>query len=193
MAEYPIIFSAPMVRAILDGRKTMTRRLAWTGREKRWSEYFEAEMSSGPKCATVWQRVQPGDRLWVREAWTISVLHDGKRFIYAADDDRTRRTMLYRWYSPIHMPRRASRITLEVTATRIERLQEISDDDVEAEGAIIGGVQDWDCQTHGEHCHCGESSPQDVFRRLWDSLHKPPHAWADNPEIVVLSFRRMEP
>lgn len=77
---------------------------------------------------------QPGDQLWVREKWAISALHDGPRVVYAADGDWSGRAIAHRWNSPIHMPRRWSRITLEITGIRAERLREISEEDARAEG-----------------------------------------------------------
>ena len=126
MIERPIIFSATMVRALLAGRKTMTRRLAW---QKPLRPVL---------LPTAWQRIRPGDRLWVREIW-----YPGQA---AADPIRYRATYgsgptSFAWRSPIHMPRAASRLTLAVTATRIERLQAITAADaIDLFGAKIAGA-----------------------------------------------------
>lgn len=201
MAERPIIFSAPMVRAILAGRKTMTRRLAW--RECTSAacpgvpcDHCSARPHLQRRLATFWQRARPGDQLWVRETWAVDAPLDQVR---RENEDAIPPEMghgpYYRatevapetlkWRSPIHMPRHASRITLEVAAARVERLQVISADDCRAEGHPIGPA----CYPQEVH----DDAARDWFMDLWDSLHKPPHAWADNPEVVVLTFRRIEP
>lgn len=128
MTDIPIIFSAPMVRALLAGRKTMTRRLAW--REGRLST-----ISEGMDIPSPWQKVRPGDRLWVRENMKWSEFKDC--WLYSADEaevsldaDDPRIAKMIGWahhreqdYCPsIHMPRWASRLTLIVTAAKIGHL-----------------------------------------------------------------------
>jgi hypothetical protein len=218
MVDRPVIFSAPMVRALLEGRKTQTRRLAW--REVRENQILsEAEMSALERKGwqpfdgadeytdigkpSPWQRVQPGDRLWVREAHHRSD-DDGTPLIgYDFADDPTFgpdrieqrpgigpvhlfRYSLGGWggrtsrnFPSIHMPRWASRLTLTVTAVRVERLQEISDDDAAAEGVS----DEWaDTEVYGQ------SQPYRYgFSALWNSLHGP-GAWDANPEVVAISF-----
>lgn len=167
--DRPIIFSAPMVRALLDGRKTMTRRKAW----KKEGERGFVQWGEGP---SPWQRVQPGDRLWVREA----CMSDPDRFtIYRADWERYNVCDTMRWRPSIHMPRWASRLTLTVTAVRVERLQEISCADAIAEGiAPAANSQTIDCDT---------PDPRDEFHALWDRLHGE-GAWDANPEVVAITF-----
>jgi len=127
-----------MVRALLDGRKTMTRRLSLVERSIKGAFGTLGQKNPTAWYASVWQHILPGDRLWVREAWRSGAAPDSTLRI-------RRRWLLFRadhqnhhgikdWRPPIHMPRRASRLTLTVTATRIERLQEISDEDAIAEG-----------------------------------------------------------
>lgn len=169
MTDRPVIFSAPMVRALLEGRKTMTRRLAYHERRTRNPAIAESPTFI---AASPWQRVQPGDRLWVREA----CMSDPDRFtIYRADWERYNVCDTMRWRPSIHMPRWASRLTLTVTAVRVERLQEISTDDALAEGC---GLRD------GMH-HLALRIAE--FRDLWNSLHGP-SAWDANPEVVALTF-----
>jgi hypothetical protein len=201
MTDRPIIFSAPMVRALLDGRKTQTRRLAW--RVAPYQRRFD-DPSAGmtPGTPSPWQAVQPGDRLWVRESvrgeehpeedisgvryladdfWqpianTEQASEDWLRlYTYATTDTLTGGKSV----PSIHMPRWASRLTLTVTAVRLERLQEISEADAIAEGPRRkeGGYLPG---TRGDHIG--------TFAALWNYLHQPPHAWEDNPEVVVISF-----
>jgi len=163
MTDRPIIFSSPMVCALLDGRKTMTRRLAWRNREPNYLP-----------CPTPWQSVEAGERLWVKETFFIS--KTGLQ--YAADlpeqeqrEHRRVRTIttdleiVERWTSPIHMSRRLSRITLAVTATKIEPLQKISNAESIAEGC----------------------SNLLQFAELWRSLHDD-DLWSLNPEVVAITF-----
>ena len=176
MSERPIIFSTPMVKAILDGRKTVTRRIAWR-RTKTKREY-------GP---AIWMKIHVGDRLWVREAFAPC---EGFA-LYRADEPKPTPD---RWSPSIHMPRWASRITLEVTAVRLEQLQEITEADCLAEGPyrhdepsqITGGIM---VLPEPEKPWL-RSTPRAWYRELWDSLHGS-GAWAANPEVVVISFRRI--
>lgn len=172
--ERPIIFSAPMVRAILAGTKTQTRRLA---------------TSPLAKC-------RPGDRLWVRETWAGPILavidgDMGERILYRATEpgwtDHKGRPPT--WRPSIHMPRWASRITLEVTAVKVERLQDISEPDAKAEGVEL--TEDLPAgRTH-------HASYRAAFSSLWNRLHwkdlRQPSAWDANPEVVAITFRRVDP
>lgn len=156
MAERPIIFSASMVRALLEGRKTQTRRLAWRWVKDRNQRHLNDDDADGCHQPSPWQRVKPGDLIWVREA--VQADEDDERFgivRYLADGFETRiqdtpqaredwlRLYTYRTddpaaggktVPPIHMPRSASGITLRVTTVRVERLQDISEPDAIAEG-----------------------------------------------------------
>jgi hypothetical protein len=218
MSDHPILFSGLMVRAILDGRKTMTRRVlkpqpmeyraggldvtrpgqdddgVWGQTETVW------EWAGGPHREPdreIWHplkgvRWAPGDRLWVREAFavhanagpTIHQKGDGhpwgspiyKATFGAALDPRCEG--FTRWTTPIHMPRWASRITLEVDAVRVERLQDITEADAEMEGI--------------------QEMPRRrvmAFTLLWNELHGEdhPHSWDANPWVSVTTFRRVGP
>ena len=198
--ERPIIFSAPMVRAILDGRKTMTRRIIkpQPSAGVRVSPFVSSglEDGHGREVRIPWR---PGDRAWVREAWgwsgfasmPPSSLHP--QFLeYAATGARSGREMFpnlrptpeampQKWRSPIHMPRWASRITLEITDVRVQRLQDISEEDARAEGAepVLEPPD-------------GGSAPHIAgFRDLWNSINGP-DAWDRNPWVAALTFRRIE-
>lgn len=141
MKERPIIFSGPMVRAILEGRKTQTRRVV-----KNTGLYAVDAAIHGPEVAarelialaTRCPFGAPGDRLWVREAFHVmQSRHDGDTgsVLYHADGHGD---WIGKWTPSIHMPRWASRITLEVMGVRVERLNEITPDDCRAEGQPIG-------------------------------------------------------
>lgn len=174
MREIPIIFSGAMVRALLDGRKTMTRRLA--------------NYPSG--LPNPWQRVKRGDLLWVRENIKLVSQGPGKLvgFIYAADEKPE-----VKFFSPekhklksigitpcIHMPRWASRITLQVTATHIERVQSISERAAKAEGFQKRPEISADPEVHRD-------AARDWFSDLWESLHGV-ESWQANPAVVAISF-----
>lgn len=204
--DYPIIFSAPMVRALLDGRKTMTRRLKMQRRKTHPSN----ESHDWHEIESPWTRVKPGDRLWVRETLCShnqfgfplgqQPNHDmiGQRiWSYGADDIDVDSITNRR--PSIHMPRWASRLTLIVTATKIERLQEITEEDAKAEGiatdihdgmpkAWISGFAIPVGKGVDFHTISYEHEATAYFALLWEHLHGI-RSWAANPEVVALSFR----
>ncbi len=189
MTDRPIIFSAPMVRALLEGRKTQTRRLL------KKPATMDALAVFGPAFLTLPGNVDlvgyaPGDRLYVREAHYLTDDGDEECVVYAEDEaglaehrEAIRQMqadlrLSDEWAKPhlklrpsIHMPRWASRLTLTVTEVRVQQLQEISAADVAAEGVEV---------LH----YIGPISP---FRDLWNSLHGP-DAWDANPWVVAVSF-----
>ncbi len=181
--ERPILFSAPMVRAILEGRKTQTRRvvkLTDSGHVKeprghrRWHP-------ADPDVVLGCPYGQPGDRLWVRETWRpaaefLSECVGPKDIRYAATVSEAERATS-KWRSPIFMPRWASRITLELTEVRIERLNAISLEDAAAEG--------WPGR------ESADPNPYTWFSALWVSINGP-GSWISNPWVWVLKFRRLE-
>lgn len=237
MKERPILFSGPMVRAILEGRKTQTRRVVkpqsdteihgepyWNVGGFRFRPHAQPQVSGNPiKC----QFGQPGDRLWVRETFQEffdDEIPDGRtravrghmgvpaqpnRISYVAfrADGEIPASAEHGealWRPSIFMRRWASRITLEVTAVRVERLQDISDDDAELEGitrerGIVG-------------CHCnggvhtevmgdlyfsdmggdGFEFASSAYRQLWESINGP-GSWAANPWVWVIEFKRVTP
>ncbi|MFC5359522.1 hypothetical protein [Azospirillum himalayense] len=190
MRDVPIIFSAPMVRALLDGRKTQTRRLATSPLAK----------------------VQPGDRLWVREntwqngTWVRTEDETGEigskwvgtssvRMMANETKPAGSGNFVWRSIPSIHMPRWASRLTLVVEQVRVERLQDISEADAIAEGIEMcsprpRGMSGW--RDYGDKL--GDTSrryfsdPRRSFQTLWTSLHGA-GAWAANPWVVALTFR----
>ena len=216
----PIIFSAPMVRAILDGRKTQTRRIVKPQpSDHYWSRLpgYELQMD-GPFlmegggmgvrfCHTIQQNPQsdcdpwvgcpfgrPGDRLWVRETgWerperTPEMMRSGAdtwaRYYYDADgltenDSSDFKQWGFKHRSSIFMPRWASRITLEITDVRVERLRNISDEDALAEGVYPTKT--------GLYLGAARLA----YGELWDQINGP-GAWGLNPWVWVLTFRRVE-
>lgn len=204
MKERPILFSAPMVRAILDGRKTQTRRIA---KDPVIGEIVKAGGNPGYRLC---QYGQPGDRLWVRETWArnnnqLSDTHSDTSIAYRADGETRAQdngTDLP-WRPSIHMPRRASRILLEVTGVRVERLQDISEEDAIKEGArffadIPIGVphrfQDaprWSMDTSPPNTdHCLPTA-RVAFGNLWNRINGD-GSWDANPWVWVVSFRLIE-
>lgn len=218
MAERPILFSAPMVRAILDGSKTVTRRVlnpqppAWAT-VMGWSAFTPpGKMSArgtdpkhGPSEAFVRLPWQKGDTLWVRETWTSGFGREGSGSytIFAADgvaelNERSHakgphynvndRPPVMVWRPSIFMPRWACRITVEVTDVRCERLQDISEQDAKAEGA----------QAANGHPELGAiigagPSHREGFAQLWRAINgkRPGCSWGDNPWVWCVSFKRI--
>lgn len=189
MSDYPIIFSAPMVRALLDGRKSMTRRLAWRER-LHLDGAFKGRAKE--RVPSPWQKAKPGDRLWVRESWcrfeACSPDGNGAQTYYRASQDnlpeaeRVMERNGVKWRPSIHMPRWASRLTLVVTATKVERLQDISEEDAEAEG-----MREPSLREIGGPLAQASWCQRQVFGKLWVHLHGL-ESWQQNPEVVALSF-----
>lgn len=199
MKERPILFSAPMVRALLAGTKTQTRRAMkpqpWARPEPEdglWRLYAGDEGMEPFPCPYG----QPGDRLWVKESfWGCDLPGYGDTPCVVYDDEWTGGE-----YAPaeprpwarkfgripsIHMPRDASRITLEVTEVRVERLQDISRNDAAAEG-----VDEW---AAGALSPQGQlEDPRVQFDMLWESINGR-GSWGANPWVWVVCFRRLTP
>jgi hypothetical protein len=182
--ERPILFSGPMVRAILAWTKTQTRRVV-RGDFTLVDDWPHRLIGGdGHEVALACPYGVPGDRLWVRETWRSDDFapDDPSRTIYRADgpDDLIRETRgIIRWRPSIFLPRYRSRLTLEVTAVRVERLQDISEEDAEAEGAFALG--DAAC------------SHREWFMGGWDSINGKRAPWASNPWVWVVTFRRLAP
>ena len=187
----PILFSGPMVRALLDGRKTQTRRIL-----KPTTESFEA-----PKY-------RRGDRLWVREAHYITDDGESEFAVFAEDSESVEehlenmQTLMSShpqidWTShiklrpSIHMPRWASRLTLTVTDVRVQRLQGISEGDAEAEGIDPYSGIDPDCCGYLNYLNNSEDgwwlAPIQSFRTLWNSINGP-DAWDADPWVAAYTF-----
>jgi hypothetical protein len=235
--ERPILFSAPMVRAILDGRKTQTRRVVrrqfaadavvaevgattpegWqvSGHSGLWWDDAGACIDDAIRCPYG----MPGDRLWVRETHAIVprtayARSEGVQQVLRPDDDHD--AAIFRegldrsgnpgWRPSIHMPRWASRITLEVTGVRVERLQAITEADARAEGiekayVDAAGRQRWKVYPHDDGVpreevvrYIGPTHTLHAvrsFESLWLSINGP-GSWRANPWVWVVEFRRAE-
>ena len=184
MTDRPTLFSGPMVRALLDGRKTQTRRVLsgdWEdceppyvarydeGARAVWCDPIDSSVCgfTGAAGAAV------GDRLWVREAF-CEIL-PGDAVLYRASEPLEQRT----WQPSIHMPRWASRATLIVDDVRVERVQDISAADARAEGVI-----------EIDDPRYSDVTVISRFERLWDSLNaQRGFGWDANPWVVALTFR----
>jgi hypothetical protein len=207
--ERPILMSGPMVVACLEDRKTRTRRAlkvqppAGTVRFDPWLDFddewqyergrplWASTEADGTRRRYGCPYGKPGDRLWVRETWqdycptwdgawcgcgSEEMIRATHRPVYRADNPDPQPT---RWRPAIHMPRWASRITLEITAVRVERLQDISEADALAEGVALAAYDEY---------------ATEAFARLWDGINaKRGFGWAMNPYVWVLDFRRVEP
>ena len=217
MIERPILFNAQMVRALLDGRKTQTRRI-W--KMPRWAEW---DIDGGEERGYIiptnpkhrgWYSVaeivspygRERDRLWVREAWAdLTELHgqhwerlnnETKRYErgvnpfvwYRADGEQpdigSDAIKPEPWRPSIHMPRWASRILLEVTEVRVERLQEISIQDAMAEGVAETAPRLKDLEPCMEWCY--------AYEDLWNVINGP-GSWDANPWVWVIAFKRVMP
>lgn len=204
MKERPILFSAPMVRAILDGRKTQTRRIV----KNIGVAPGIGEVLKGSDDTAEWPDYCPhgkvGDRLWVRETWQGPILdddefeeyrRDGKeRFInphycvYRATDQLDAIDVddnELKWRPSIHMPRWASRILLEITNIRVERLNDISEED-----AIAEGIKNYENGCYGldDPGSCMGVKPSIAYMRLWNHINGQ-GSWDLNPWVWCLTFR----
>lgn len=201
MTERPILFSDPMVRAILAGAKTQTRRIM---KPQPTRVDGGVPFGDGPK----WARATPGsavigcphgkrgDRLWVREAHYI-IGEYREVFFRATQDSNNSPTLSWPgpWRPSIHMPRWASRITLEVTGVRCERLRDISEADAQAEGVERTVTGDgWSRYADSSWEAVGLPPFADArssFRSLWEHINGT-GSWDANPWILVVSFRRLD-
>jgi hypothetical protein len=212
--ERPILFSAPMVCALLAGQKTQTRRIA---RSDHFSEEFHAR-ALDVGVAAAWHEMRgtehakatygvPGDRLWVRETWTATGATGEQTACYRADcpiEDGIRRSghdstrhPAHRWRPSIHMPRWASRLTLEITSVRLERLQAITEADARAEGITECLLQEgepgawWTADASAGPALHGRTAV-DAFRKLWNSINGERVSWEENPWVWVVAFKKLE-
>ena len=213
--ERPILFSGEMVRAILDGRKTQTRRVLkldkayhecgrheiaeWRNQNDRWFGLYEWNTVASLQCPYG----QPGDRLWVRETcWS-----DGQLVYYVADnnaksfnddsEEHYQRMLTLHHYNggfgnrvpSIHMPRWASRITLEITGLRVERLNDISEEDAISEGTENRSDLAWGHGGQGDDMArwAVDHGHRYGFLHLWESINGA-GSWEQNPWVWVIEF-----
>lgn len=211
MKERPILFSGEMVRAILEGKKTQTRRVIkpqppegfrqW-GRcingNAAWTDHpFQGEKGNIVHAKGPYG--EPGDRLWVRETWalvprTAYAGSAGVQQTLRPDDNHD--AAIYRagwdrvppgqWRPSIFMPRWASRIMLEVTGVRVERLHDITEDDAKAEGV-------WTDSTDMRMLSSATKNHVGAFARLWNEINeRRGYGWGSNPWCWVVEFKRIE-
>lgn len=208
MRELPILFSTPMVQAIQENRKTMTRRLS--GLEKvnecpeKWSKVFGATISGYFKfyCQTENRfdfetckpRYQVGDQLWVKETFTIyrdAILYKATNSIFKG----------VKWKSSLFMRKEYARTWLECTGIRCERLQDISEADAIAEGIKLNSLfEQYECPVCGNGKHLGShlicddgffSHAKDAFASLWHKINGF-DSWVANPWVFIYEFKRIE-
>lgn len=194
MKERPILFSGPMVRALLDSSKTQTRRVVkpqpvydgrFAGGWKLKGKKGHEAATCSPLIAEVCPYGQPGDRLWVRESFA-HIYRDNSSperrsfedVAYMADGRGIDIGAYGSWKPSIHMPRWASRITLEITSVRVERLQDITQGDAMAEGCPFPSMAQGD-------------DPRQWYEQLWGEINGP-GSWAANPWVWRIEFKRIE-
>lgn len=197
----PILFSTEMVQAILAGRKTQTRRVC---SHQFWQHSeltdFNINKTHSKVDRSVSSKYQPGDILWVRETFQKleSVNHKEIDFLYKADVEYHNyfNSDLVVWSPSIHMPKEAARIFLKVTNIRVERLQDISEEDAIAEGIErYGPFGEFKGDPHpsgGMMRFRAYSKAARAFQDLWDSINAKKHPWDSNPWVWVYDFERIE-
>jgi len=207
MAEHPILFSTEMVKVILKGNKTQTRRI-FKDTTEHHSPYNPAYLERW-KNDSGWENICPygkiGDTLWVREtfAYRIDVDIDKERekakhyLMYKANGGSPYNHMNWHsytnWKPSIHMPRWASRINLKITDIRIQKLQDVSENDAFEEGmnkqiATYLGISTPESQEEFNFTACRR-----VFHALWDYINaKRGYSWESNPWVWCISFRKID-
>ncbi|UJD90121.1 hypothetical protein FS594_15785 [Rahnella aquatilis] len=214
MKERPVLFNAEMVKAILSGRKTQTRRvIKFPLRDVNMGCELAGNELAGEVAAGDYRNCplgQPGDQLWVREAifpaplelqsippretlWNIAY-RDGKQLEKLAPAAYNPTIYNYeRWTPSIHMPRWASRIQLEITKVGVQRLQEISSGDAVREGICQLPASGRYCINPGDQYFGGAShSAKEVYSWLWESIYGE-GSWQANPWVWVIEFERVAP
>ncbi|HEJ6316887.1 hypothetical protein GHW12_15180 [Pseudomonas aeruginosa] len=202
--ERPILFNDQMVRAILEGRKTVTRRVV------KDTGFYAIDAAIHGNDVALREREalstrcpygEPGDRLWVRETWGLQVRSygggAGEFIVYRATNpdaiycrSSEGREYPVKWKPSIHMHRHSSRILLEITAVRVERLQDISE-----EQALAEGVRGEPCDHARQACSdigCWGDTAKGAFGFLWEQLNGA-GAWQANPWVWVVEFKRVTP
>lgn len=205
----PILFNTEMVRAILEGRKIVTRRDPFQMSEEynrikglyrdsknRLCAIFQCTATEDPTIEEVHARYQPGDILWVRETWQTK---RGGGYLYKADTigsfdlfitPEGRVVNYIPWRPSIHMPREAARIFLKVTGVRVERLRDITDQEAEKEGILRVREHEYKGQKNTFY------APRAAFHEIWDSTVDPIYlglyGWEANPWVWVIEFERCD-
>lgn len=210
MKEHPILFSGPMVKAILDGRKTQTRRVIkpqpphWKWNHDQWDERcINVSLNDdNDGYYVICSYGKAGDHLWVRETWDFRDLYpsfDKYLISYGADGEQREvkgvsawNPIVYnypRWRPSIHMPRWASRLTLEIVNIRVEHVQEIKTEDVRAEGIVQTQDGYWLAPLAGVPDFPWEWA-QPAYASLWNDINdKRGYGWDINPWVWVIEFK----
>ncbi|HHJ4571899.1 TPA: morphogenetic protein [Citrobacter farmeri] len=199
MTERGMIFNAEMVRAILGGRKTQTRRVL-TPRQLKMidaassiGECYPLDSGQRHENSQSYYREWcpfgvPGDRIWVRETFATGLCTKttlAYRATHKREDLEDGWNETIKWTPSIHMPRWASRILLEITGVRVERLNSISQEDAQAEGMELTGWR----PTYSDPDSGGEAwTPYDNFAQLWESIYGE-GSWQANPWVWVIEFK----
>lgn len=197
--DYPILFSTPMVQAILKGRKTQTRRVV---KIDGMLPYTGMKPLSTHECGSVfyfWGNKeikcpygQPGDVLWVRESF-YPLISEGLKGKYFYKADLEKQGFVFKWKPSIHMPKEACRIFLRITNVRVERLQDISEKDAIAEGieeAEFDRVNN--CRVFKYYgWQNAVTDEKESFKSLWQSINGE-QSWNDNPWVWVIEFERVK-
>ncbi|HBZ7903370.1 TPA: hypothetical protein MM062_003902 [Klebsiella pneumoniae] len=233
MKERGMIFNGEMVRALLSGRKTQTRRevklnldIACVATTYDWATSLAANhyqglteeqiqqkaeslrgvihpviLANGQMVSIICPHGKPGDRIWVRETWAEAGASAPDLKLYRANYPEHVPSIYenvppaeeIRWTPSIHMPRTASRILLEITDVRVERLNAISEEDAEAEGIDMEALYDsqdcYDCIA--DHNMTGRPTVTGAFKYLWESIYGE-EGWKSNPWVWVIEFKRVE-
>lgn len=196
--DRPILFSAPMVRAILDHRKTQTRRVVkpqpFCPRSKlcltdpiRGIYYISAAYLNSHDYPDGFARQytcpygMPGDKLWVKETWC-----QYKGMVYYRADDALPDD--WKWKPSIFMPKILSRITLEITGIRVERLQNISENDAQLEGVDGIDADGFDLSAPAKTHWIGSKNR---YQNLWELINGKKYPWVSNPWVWVIEFKRI--
>lgn len=203
--ERGIMFSGPMIRALLEGRKTQTRRTKGLDaintrpgdyrlrgvEDGLW--YFANNLHSDGDTSAKCPYGQPGDRLWCKETLRVG---DNGGLVYSADGAEVKdwpriigERPVSKTLPPIFMPRWASRLTLEITDVRVERLQSISEEDARAEGT----GPDMVCSPEYAARHGFEGTEHDFifrYRCVWNSINGKKHPWESNPWVWAITFKK---
>jgi len=219
MKSRPILFNSAMVRALLNGTKTQTRRIVkpqpcaggimrnlcdgFAARQLTISTIPAGNPPYTPYGDARWEDVlspygRAGDRLWVKEthAYTDSTINERPGFVYRATDPDWSEIKGFKWKPSIFCTRQASRITLELTDVRVKRLNDISEADAQAEGCerpiTAEGPNFGTAGGVPLHGHPMTSDYRDAYRALWESINGA-GSWALSPWVWVLTFRRVAP
>ena len=203
MSIKPILFNTEMVRAILDGRKTCTRRLVrfLPGENPQWTGYIRDGLmlyNGRNEPCFIKAPYQPGDTLYVRETWCGLPVNEAGHmrghtiYYYKADGELRPKGWRGTWHPSIQMPKEASRIWLKVTDVRVERLHEITEDGAKAEGAIDNRGFIHSPENEYDRIH----TAREHFIKIWNSTIKKSnldrYGWNASPWVWVIEFERCE-